>query len=762
MKIWIDLSNSPHPLLFAPVARRLQSDGHEVLLTARDHAQTVELARERWHGVEIVGGASPSAKAAKGFTMLRRIEDLRRWATRNRPDIAISHNSYAQIVAARSLRIPAVTAMDFEHQPANHLAFRLAQAVLVPEVVPTNMLRRQGVSPRRLVPYPGLKEELYIGDFEPDPEILKRIGIVRRPRTVVVARTPPSRAIYHSVASPPFEQALRVICRQEDIICVTLARHPEQIAPIEELGLPNCVVLDAAIDSRSLMYAADVMIGAGGTMTREAALMGIPTWSLFGGPTPAVDLWLESRGMLARLTSAEQLSHLGPRTTDPRPPDLLRERAEEIGKVFVDAAVSAAKQRGRRIDMRQHQNGWRRRPLRRVTMLLENQPYPEDPRVSAEARSLARAGYRVRVIAPRRSGQARRESIDGVLAERFRLPMNHSGSLRMLLVEYVVAHAQLYVRGAREVLRGADVLHAHNPPDTLFLLAFLGKVTGCRFVFDQHDLSPELLESKFGPSPLLRLARRAQRMSQTYADLVITTNQTQWAEAVDAARCGPDRVIVVRNGLRSEALARPTSSRTGLLEDPSLVYVGALETQDGVEHLPAVLSALLEEHGLKDPRLTIVGDGSRRRSLTSEFKRRGLLGRVHFTGHVGHAHALAIIADADICLDVAPCDSFNHKSTMIKIIEYVTLQRPTVAFALHETVRTAGDAADYARCGDWQHFCELIVGLCRSDTRRAELSARALQRAPSLLWEHSERTLLEGYELLERSPPRRAVFAPPA
>ena len=303
MKIWIDLSNSPHPLLFAPIARALEQSRHEVLITARDNAQTLQLARERWPEVEVIGGASPRRRSSKVAKMYERIADLRRWARRVRPDVALSHNSYAQIVAARSLRIPAVTAMDFEHQPANHVAFRLATRILVPEMIEVDAIRRQGATPGKVVRYPGLKEELYIGDFEPDREILAKVSAEPRPRIVAVARTPPTRALYHSSSNPLFEAALGTVCSQPGVLCVVLARHPEQIAAIEALGLPNCVLPRAAIDSRSLVYAADLMIGAGGTMTREAAVMGIPTWTLFAGKTPAVDEWLERRGMLSRLTA---------------------------------------------------------------------------------------------------------------------------------------------------------------------------------------------------------------------------------------------------------------------------------------------------------------------------------------------------------------------------------------------------------------------------------------------------------------------------
>lgn len=341
MKIWIDLSNSPHPLLFAPVARRLERDGHEVLITARDNAQTVELARERWSAVEVIGGESPSGKLVKLASIGRRVTDLGGWSRRARPDVALSHNSYAQIVAAKIGGIPAVTAMDFEHQPANHVAFRLARVVLLPQLLSLDKLRRQGATARKVIQYPGLKEELYIGDFEPDREILKQTGIASRPEVLVVVRSAPSRAVYHPSENPLFEGALRTMSRQPGVTCVVLVRHPEQVDAIGALNLPNCIVPRTAIDSRSLIYAADMMVGAGGTMTREAALMGIPTWTLFAGSTPAVDLWLERQGMLNRLTSPDQLARLTPRPREPRSLAQLRESADAIERTFVQATLDS-------------------------------------------------------------------------------------------------------------------------------------------------------------------------------------------------------------------------------------------------------------------------------------------------------------------------------------------------------------------------------------------------------------------------------------
>jgi uncharacterized protein len=290
MRIWLDLSNSPHVLLFAPVARRLTARGHTVLVTARDNAQTVELARQTWPTVDVIGDESPRGVKAKGGALARRVRPLLVWARANDVDVALSHNSYAQIIAAAIRRIPAVTAMDFEHQPANHLAFRLSTRVLLPRALAGNeKVRRQGAG-RRARYYEGFKEEIALGGFEPDTEILNGIGVDAGPGTiVVVARTPPSRALYHRFENPLFLNALEQISSDVRSRCVVLCRHREQRDELRRLRLANCTIPDRAVDSRSLMAAADLVLGAGGTMTREAALLGVPTISVFAGRRPAAE-----------------------------------------------------------------------------------------------------------------------------------------------------------------------------------------------------------------------------------------------------------------------------------------------------------------------------------------------------------------------------------------------------------------------------------------------------------------------------------------
>jgi predicted glycosyltransferase len=343
MRVWIDLHNSPHPLLFAPVARRLENLGHEVVMTARDNAQTLELARERWPDIAVIGGPSPSGRMAKAAAVAQRIGALRRWATGKRLDVALSHNSYAQISASRLVGIPTVTAMDYEHQPANHLAFRLADRILIPSALPRARVRPQGAGGAKTTSYPGLKEEIYLGDFEYDASALGRAGVDQdRAETIVITRPPPSGASYHRVANHLYTATLEVLAGQASVCCVALTRTAAQRESLTALGLPNFRFPRHAVDARSLMYAADLVVGAGGTMTREAALLGLPTYSVFAGPRSAVDDHLVERGLLRRLERPEELAGIVPRTRAPAILDELRARAREIIECFVQATVETA------------------------------------------------------------------------------------------------------------------------------------------------------------------------------------------------------------------------------------------------------------------------------------------------------------------------------------------------------------------------------------------------------------------------------------
>lgn len=339
MRIWLDMSNSPHPLLFAPVARLLEDQGHEVAVTARDNAQTRELTLARWPAAEVIGAPSPRGPGRKGAGIVGRARGLRKWARARSIDLALSHNSYAQIVAARSLGIDAVTAMDYEYQPANHLAFRLASKVVLPEAFPAGRARSQGARASKIRRLAGLKEEVALGQLGPNPVSLAALGLgVVFERPLVIARTPPSGATYHPFENPAFEEMLNRLSRFRGT-CVVLPRNDAQRSALRARRSERFLVPAHAIETMGLLRAADLFVGGGGTMTREAALMGVPTVSLYAGRRPAVDLELERRGMMRIVGGEDQIGEFENRPGPPRDLDELHVRGAEVTAAFARAAL---------------------------------------------------------------------------------------------------------------------------------------------------------------------------------------------------------------------------------------------------------------------------------------------------------------------------------------------------------------------------------------------------------------------------------------
>src|SRR4051812_23008977 len=297
VRVWIDLSNSPHPILFEPIVAELRARGTEVVLTARDHAQTVALASERWPDVRVIGARAPRGRLAKARAVAGRAVALARFGRGRGIDVAVSHNSYAQSVAARALRIPCVTAMDYEYQPANHIAFRFADRVVVPADFPDHMLRREGARPRKVWRYSGFKEEVYLHRFEPDASVLDELGIGRN-EPFFVARPSPAGAAYHQFENPLFDKALAHALSRRDARVVLLPRRPEDVRSYPGVPAERQIVPSSAVDTRSLLHYARALIGAGGTMNREAALLGTPVFGLYAGRLAALDQRLVADGRL--------------------------------------------------------------------------------------------------------------------------------------------------------------------------------------------------------------------------------------------------------------------------------------------------------------------------------------------------------------------------------------------------------------------------------------------------------------------------------
>jgi uncharacterized protein len=314
MRVWIDLTNSPHVLVMRPVIEALREEGHEVRVTARDFAQTLELL-DRFAIQHIaIGHHRGERLPAKAAGLVSRSAALVRWARGEmraakgrRFDIALGHGSNDVSVAARLLRIPCSTTFDYEWATVqHHVNCRLAQAVVVPDAIPPERLEHYGVK-GKLRAYEGLKEEYYLADFEPDPAVLDELGIDRE-RGLVVVRSPPDVSLYHRFKNDIFSDVLcylRERAHKDDVQSVVLPRTTEQ--RVELSGVPGFTVPARAIDAQSLIAYADLVISAGGTMNREAVALGTPVYTTFEGRLGAVDERLIVEGRLRKLTDAGEL-----------------------------------------------------------------------------------------------------------------------------------------------------------------------------------------------------------------------------------------------------------------------------------------------------------------------------------------------------------------------------------------------------------------------------------------------------------------------
>jgi predicted glycosyltransferase len=299
MRIWVDLTNSPHVLVLRPVVERLRAAGHDVRVTARDFAQTVELAQRHGMDAEVIGHHRGEKLGAKGIGLVSRSFALARWARGKRFDLAFGHGSNDVTVAARTLRIPCSTMFDYEWARVQHtINCRLAQAVVVPDAIPAERLARYGAR-GKVRAYPGIKEEYYLGDFEPDPAVLGELGLDPS-LPIAVVRTPPAVSLYHRFENPLFAE---VLDRLRDVQAVVLPRTAKQR---EELAR-DFLVPERAIDAPSLIAFADLVVSAGGTMNREAVALGTPVWTTFEGRLGAVDEQLIASGRMNRLTDAVAL-----------------------------------------------------------------------------------------------------------------------------------------------------------------------------------------------------------------------------------------------------------------------------------------------------------------------------------------------------------------------------------------------------------------------------------------------------------------------
>jgi uncharacterized protein len=334
VRIWIDLTAPAHPVVFRPIVQRLRAAGHEVDVTARDYAQTLALTGRLGLEHRAVGSHGGAKRARKLLSLVSRSAALWRFARPRRYDLAVAHGSNDLAVVAKALRIPAVDMFDYEWATLQHnVGCRPARRVLTPDAIPPERLRRYGVGPRKLAQFPGLKEEYYLADFEPDHTVLDRLGLDRS-RVLVAVRPPPDVSLYHRKANRLFPQVLDHIGNDPSVHAAVLPRTEQQRRFLTWLNLPSLVVPEQAVDGQSLVALVDLVVSAGGTMNREAVALGTPVYTTYGGRLGGVDEALIRDGRLRPLT-------------DPRAIELVKRDGRPAGhrrdpQLLVDLMLGAA------------------------------------------------------------------------------------------------------------------------------------------------------------------------------------------------------------------------------------------------------------------------------------------------------------------------------------------------------------------------------------------------------------------------------------
>ncbi len=333
MRIWVDCTAAAHPLVLRPVIERLRERGDEVAITTREYGQTVGILERLGLDHEVIGAHADGATTAKGAAVARRSRKLAAWARGRHFDLALGHGSVDLAVVSTLLRVPSAQMQDYEYAGLQRqLAFRAARRVLVPDAIGVEAMRRAGAAERKLVRYPGLKEDYYLADFEPDPAVLGELGVDGE-TVLAVVRPPPETSAYHE-RNPIYDAVLERLAADERTTAVVIPRTPAQGEAVRARSDPSLIVPERAVDAQSLIAYADLVVGAGGTMNREAVALGTPVYTIFSGRMGAVDRRLIDGGLLRPLDDAAAIE-LVKRTTGPGP------RHPRDPQVLVDGILGA-------------------------------------------------------------------------------------------------------------------------------------------------------------------------------------------------------------------------------------------------------------------------------------------------------------------------------------------------------------------------------------------------------------------------------------
>jgi uncharacterized protein len=332
MKVWVDCTAAAHPLVLRPVIERLEARGDEVFVTAREYGQTLGILERLGIPYTAVGEHGGASRLAKGWAVAGRSARLARLIWSRQPDLAIAHGSVDLAVVSACFRIPSAQMQDYEFAGLQRqISFRIARRVLVPDTIPVERMKRTGAKEAKLVRYPGLKEEYYLADFEPDDAVLGELGLDRE-KVLVVVRPPPETSEYHA-RNDLYGETIRYLAQKSEVQAVVIPRTDPQGAAVREMGAANLIVPERAIDAQSLIALADLVVSAGGTMNREAVALGTPVFTTFAGRMGGVDEALISDGRLQVLADPADL----PLRKREAPVGVLHPRDSQL---LVDAVLS--------------------------------------------------------------------------------------------------------------------------------------------------------------------------------------------------------------------------------------------------------------------------------------------------------------------------------------------------------------------------------------------------------------------------------------
>jgi len=389
---------------------------------------------------------------------------------------------------------------------------------------------------------------------------------------------------------------------------------------------------------------------------------------------------------------------------------------------------------------------------KRVLILVENSSYPEDGRIFHEATTLSEAGYQVSVICQSRPNRPWRELRDGIYVFRYPYVISGKGLVSYLWEYGYSLLAMFYLSIIVLVKPGFDYIHAANPPDTAVFIAAFYKILGKRFIFDHHDLSPEIYQIKYGANKkihrlLYSILVSLERLSCKLADHIIATNYSYKAIEIKRDRVPADRITVVRNGPDTHLIhpVQPNPELSGRAK-AVLAYLGSMAKQDGVDHLLRALHNLDQCFGYHDWFCVLIGPADDMKGLQKLAHDLGLADRTWFTGYLPNESWMSLLSAVDIGIEPAPANPLNEASTMAKLMAYMALMKPSVAYDLREHRVTAGDSALYARPNDDVDLARQCIRLIDDPDLRKRMGEIGRQRVVDQFdWKYQKEPLLSAY-----------------